>query len=166
MEILMKRLIFLFFALLVIPFVSVRPQNSIQLLVMQDLNSLDLGSLLMTNDLSGQPRIFQLVIQTQPAGRQIYIAGKVNWQKDQSSPFQELVHFKTKPFSAHSLFNDEIGNSDIRIDNSDGDKNLGKDLAAKGKPTGIIEITISMFSESGIPLCDATTQRNTAFGKH
>jgi hypothetical protein len=138
----------LWLILLLIPLVSVLPQNSIQLIVTPGLGSLDLGTFLMSNNLSGQPRIFQLIISTQPEGRNVFLKGEVDWKQNESANSQKVFDFQTKVFKARSLTNDEIGNSDIQLESINGDQSLAREIASRGKPSGVFYISISMFSEN------------------
>ncbi len=148
----MKRLKPFLFVIFFLSLLPLKAQNIINLQFLQDLNSIDLGAFLISNDLSGQPRIFQVIIQ--PPDKLVFVRGKVDWKKDQTSAAQELFNFKTKVFRSRTFFNDELGSSDIRVDDVDGNKDLARDLVEKGKPTGIFGITLRLFDERGSFLAD------------
>lgn len=120
--------------------------------ILQDLSSLDPGAFLMANNVSGQPRIFHVTIITNRP--RVIIEGRVDWKQSLSSSYKQLLTFKTFPFTPRSFFNDELGSADIRIDQVNGDKDLGTELVTRGKPSGVLGITLRMFDESGVPLDD------------
>ncbi|MBX3007430.1 MAG: hypothetical protein KF816_05295 [Melioribacteraceae bacterium] len=141
----MKRIrIFLFAAILLIG-ADIFPQHVIKLDVMQDISSLDPGAFLLNNNLSGQPRIFFVSIITDKP--KVKIRGRVDWQESYNSSAAELLNFTTEVFSPKNFFNDQLGSMDISLKDVSGDEKRGKDLAARGKPTGIFTITLQMYDE-------------------
>ncbi len=154
------RRILLFFALIIILFSSftLRAQSSIVLNVFPGLNSIDFAAFTFTNNLNGAPRIFQVDIHTSPAGKRVVISGKIDWKQDDNSGFIQLVNFTTLPFTARSFYNDEIGNSDIKIDKVDGNKDLAKQNVEKGKPTGIYSISLNLLDDKGNYLSSTSQQ--------
>ncbi|MCX6171073.1 MAG: hypothetical protein NTX65_17195 [Ignavibacteriales bacterium] len=121
------------------------PQISLE--VFQDLSTVDLGAFLISNDLSGQPRIFQITII--PEGKNVVVQGQVNWKMDLTSGFREIFNFKTKVFKARSFTNADVGNSDIQLQSVNGDKTLAEELAKRGKPTGVIRISLQLYDDRG-----------------
>lgn len=119
----------------------------INLEVFQDLSTVDLGAFLISNNLSSQPRIFQITII--PEGKNVVVQGQVNWKKDLSSGFREIFNFKTKVFKARSFTNADVGNTEIQLESVNGDKTLAEELAKRGKPTGVIRITLQLFDDHG-----------------
>ncbi|MEW6702680.1 MAG: hypothetical protein AB1298_08160, partial [Bacteroidota bacterium] len=73
----------------------------IELLVFQDLSTIDFAAFAFTNNLNGAPRIFQVVIS--PEGKNVVVQGKIDWKRDETTDFVELVNFKTEPFKARSF---------------------------------------------------------------
>lgn len=142
-----------FSTLLLIPFLFfpffIRAQNSIQLITIGDLSSIDLGAIMMANGLTGQPRFFQLVMNTQPIGRNVYLSGTIDWKENLNSQYRQVANFKSTIFSSRNIFSDELGSSNVKFDKIDGDKDLVKQITEIGKPKGAIKIYISMFSENG-----------------
>lgn len=130
---------------------SAQTQN-ISFEILQDLSSLDPGAFLITNNVSGQPRIFHVTIITNRS--KIYIEGRVDWKQSLSSSYKQLLTFRTFPFTPRSFFNDELGFADIKIDQVNGDKDLGTELVTRGKPSGVLGITLRMFDERGVFLDD------------
>lgn len=145
----MKRFSLLFFPILFFINISIVAQNSIQLLIIGDISSIDLGAIYMSNGLNGQPRFFQLLMNTQPNGKKVFLEGKIDWKENINSEFKELASFKTNIFTSRNLFSDELGNNEIKFEKLEGDKELFKKMAEIGKPSGFLSISISMFSENG-----------------
>lgn len=145
----MKRFSILFISALILINITIKGQNSIQLVTIGDLTSINIGSLILANNLDGQPRIFQLIMNTNPIGRKVFLTGKIDWKENLNTSFKELARFTTNTFSARNIFSDEFGSSEIRLLNIEGDKDIYKKLIELNKPSGIIGISISMFSESG-----------------
>ena len=142
----MKKLRTLWLFCILLPITSIYSQDNMILSVIGDVASLDLGSFMMANSISGQPRIFQLVIPTKYEGQDVFIKGRVDWKQNLNSSYQNIFEFQTKIFKARSMFNDEIGNSDISIDDIHGNETLARDIASKGKPSGEFQIYMQMFS--------------------
>lgn len=136
---------------------SAQTQN-ISFEILQDLSSLDPGAFLITNNVSGQPRIFHVTIITDRP--KVIIEGRVDWKQSLSSSYKQLLTFKTFSFTPRSFFNDELGFADIKIDRVDGDKDLGKELVTRGKPTGVLRIFLKMFDERGNFLADNSSSNN------
>lgn len=150
----MKRFFFVLIAAFIfLPF-NIKAQNTISLDLLQDLSSIDPGTFIFTNNLSGQPTIFRVTIITNPVGKKVIVEGRVDWKENFLTSYKRLVYFQTEPFVGRSFTNDEIGNSDIKIKTVEGDKDLGKDLATRGKPVGVFGITLRMFDERGVFLGD------------
>jgi len=150
----MKRIFpFLTLAVILLTSLSLRAQTpKIDLIVFQDLNTIDFAAFAFTNNLNGAPRIFQVVIT--PEGRNVVVVGKIDWKQDERTGFAELVHFTTEPFQSRSFYNDELGNSNLRIASVDGNKDLAKKNVDKGKPTGVYGITLQLFDDRGNFLSD------------
>ncbi len=145
----MKRFSILFISALILINITLKAQNSIQLVTIGDLSSINIGSLILANNLDGQPRFFQLIMNTNPVGRKVFLTGKIDWKENLNTPFKELARFTTNTFSARNIFSDEFGSSEISLLNIEGDKDIYHRLIELNKPTGILGISISMFSESG-----------------
>ncbi|TSA26587.1 MAG: hypothetical protein D4R68_07075 [Ignavibacteriales bacterium] len=136
---------------------SAQTQN-ISFEILQDLSSLDPGAFLITNNVSGQPRIFHVTITTNRS--KIIIEGRVDWKQSLSSSYKQLLTFKTFSFTPRSFFNDELGSADIKIDQVNGDKDLGTDLVTRGKPTGVLRIVLRMLDDRGNFLADNSNSNN------
>jgi len=115
---------------------------TIQLVIFPQLNNIDFAAFSFTNGLSGAPRIFQVIIT--PVGKKIYVYGEIDWKKDESTGFTKLADFTTVPFISRSFYNDEIGNSDIKIASSNVISSVRNDIFSRGKPTGVYQINLSM----------------------
>ncbi|MCL6098862.1 MAG: hypothetical protein M1391_09840, partial [Bacteroidetes bacterium] len=144
----MRRIIATFVTFLfLLPLTSFQAQPyKIDLIVFQDLNTIDFAAFSFANNLRGAPRIFQVVIT--PEGQDVIVQGEVDWQRDENSGSDRLVTFTTEKFRARSFFNDEIGTSDIRFATVDGNKSLAEDLLKKGKPTGKFTINLELLDSN------------------
>ena len=140
---------------------NLRAQSSITLNTFLGLNSIDFAAFTYTNNLSGAPRIFQVGILTPSSVKKVVISGRIDWQQDVNSGFATLVSFTTQPFTPRSFYNDELGNSDIKINQVNGNQDLAKQNVEKGKPTGIYLITLNLLDDKGTPL--ANTSRSLSF---
>ncbi len=137
---------------------SAQTQN-ISFEILQDLSSLDPGAFLITNNVSGQPRIFHVTIITNRP--KVIIEGRVGWAQSLGSTPQQLLTFRTFPFTPRSFFNDEFGSADIKIDQVNWNKDLGTELVKRGKPTGVLSIILTMFDDRGNFLADNRNSDNT-----
>jgi hypothetical protein len=151
----MKRTYFLFFILTAILSFNLKAQTpKIDLVFLTDLSSLDLSAFALEKNLSNQQKIFQVIIQ--PEGTNAYIEGKVDWQENLTSSSREVVNFRTKIFTTRSFFSDELGTAnDLLLEDKTVDNNLLEDIIRRGKLTGIIRITLRLFSENGQFLSDS-----------
>ncbi len=145
----MKRTHFLVFILMAILTINLKAQTpSINLQFLTDLSSLDLSAFALERNLSNQQKIFQVLIQ--PEGISAYIEGKVDWQENMNSSPREVVSFQTKIFQTRNFFSDELGTAnDLLLDSRTVDNSLLDELIRKGKLTGVIKITLRLFSENG-----------------
>jgi hypothetical protein len=143
MEEVMKKIIS-FFIFIFISFHSLIAQTpTIQLETFTGLNTIDFAAFAFTNGLSGAPRIFHVIIT--PVGRNIIVKGQIDWKKDETTGFTELADFTTVPFISRNFYNDEIGNSEIKIASSNVVSSVRDDIFSRGKPTGVYQITLNML---------------------
>lgn len=151
----MKRIYLLFFILMALLTINLKAQTpTIDLVFLTDLSSLDLSAFALERNLSNQQKIFQVLIQ--PEGVNAYIEGKVDWQESFTSGSREVVNFQTKIFRTRSFFSDELGTAnDLLLEDKTIDNNLLEDIIKRGKLTGIIRITLRLFSENGQFLDDS-----------
>ncbi len=145
----MKRTRLIVFILMAILASNLKAQTPrIDLVFLTDLSSLDLSAFALERNLSNQQKIFQVLIQ--PEGINAYIEGKVDWQENMNSSPREVVSFQTKIFQTRNFFSDELGTAnDLLLDSRTVDNNLLDELIRKGKLTGVIKITLRLFSENG-----------------
>lgn len=141
----MKRIRMFLFAVVMLISADIFPQHVIKLDVMRDISSLDPGAFLLNNNLSGQPRIFFVSIITDKP--KVKVRGRVDWQESYNSSAAELLNFTTNLFTPQNFFNDQLGSMDISLDQVSGDEQKGKDLATRGKPTGIFAITLQLYDQ-------------------
>lgn len=145
----LTKLIFPLFILLL----WVKPVNAqfteFRLSVFEPLPIVELGVFFNSNSLSGQPRVFQIDIA--PQGLDVYMEGTFRWKENPSSPFVQVAKFKTTTFSSRTFFNNDIGNSDIRIESSETDESQITKLREYGKPVGEVEVVMELFTAAGTP---------------
>lgn len=151
----MKRASYLFVLLFLLFSTNLKAQSAtIDLQFLTDLSSLDLSAFALERNLSNQQKIFQVIIN--PSGVNAYIDGKVEWQENFNSSAQEVVSFQTKIFKTRIFFSDELGSAnDLLLDDKTVDNNLIEDIIKRGKLTGVIKITLRLFSENGQFLDDS-----------
>ena len=158
----MRRIIATFVTFLILlPLTSFQAQPyKIDLIVFQNLNTVDFAAFSFANGLRGAPRIFQAVIT--PEGGDVIVQGEVDWQRDENSVSDRLVTFTTNKFRARSFFNDEIGTSDIRIASVDENKDLTEEMIKKGNPTGNFTINLELL-DSNSNLLDRSDPKELFF---
>ncbi|MFA7227964.1 MAG: hypothetical protein WC061_02930, partial [Melioribacteraceae bacterium] len=145
---------------------TMRAQSSINLTILPGLNSIDFAAFTFTNNLTGSPRIFQIDIITSPPGKRVKIGGNLSWKKDDRSGYVPIINnFITVPFSISSgtrtIFNDELGNTDIKIDDVDGNKDVAEEIVKIGKPVGVYLINLILYDEMNVEL--SRTSRDITF---
>ncbi len=125
-------------------------QFNVDLIVFEPLPEIDFAAFASVNDLAGAPRISQVTMN--PQGQTVVATVGIDWKKPGESSFRYLFSFTTEPFSARSFFNNEVGNSDIRIDDSDANDDLTDELLKIGKPNGSFIITVIIKDENNVEL--------------
>ncbi|MGD8778257.1 MAG: hypothetical protein PVH88_04770 [Ignavibacteria bacterium] len=135
--------------------VSKAQDVSVDLIVFEPLPEIEFAAFAAANNLSGQPRVFQVVLN--PAGQIVSLHFAVEWKKIGESSFQRFFSFETEPFIARNFYNDEIGSTDIRVKDTESNSDLTEENLEKGKPTGAYKISVSVFDENG-SLLDSDVQ--------
>lgn len=149
----MKKIFFPFLVLLLLyGFVDnqfAQNQNvTVDLVVFEPLPEIDLAAFIVNDDISGAPRIMQLIIN--PSGVQVIVDFEISWNGGSGSSFSPVVWATTKPFSSRSFSNDEISDlPDIDIEDSDSDGDLLDELRQLGNPSGAFQISVSVSSPDG-----------------
>lgn len=143
----MRRIIMTLVSLLfLLPFTSFRAQQDrIDLVVFKDLTTTDFAAFMFTNNVTA-PRIFHVLITSQQ--QKVVVRGEIFWQGNENPSPQKLVTFTTVKFKPRSFFNDEIGNSEIDIETSDGNKSLAEDIIKKGMPAGRFTIYLNLLDNN------------------
>lgn len=140
----MKLKVFLIFSI----FLSIASaQSNINLVVFPSLSSIDFPSLIPSNELQNNVRVF--CVEISPQGQQVVVKGLFEWQKVGSNSFVELGNFATNPFSSRNFCNEELGSVDISIKNFNSDKNLLDENLRIGVPSGIYRITVMLYDSDG-----------------
>lgn len=115
--------------------------------IFQELSAVDLSAFDFENLGADQPRIMQIVIN--PSGVEVYLEGSIAWKKDESSSFQTVGTFKTRPFLSRTIYNDEFNKTDIELERTDYNSSITNDILKKGKPSGIFVINFFLYSSTG-----------------
>ncbi len=123
----------------------IKAQNpSIQLNILTDLSAIDFAAFAIEENLSNQPRIMQVIIE--PQGIDVIVNGNIVWRKDPNSTPLKVVEFTTQVFKSRTFSNDEFDVSDIEIETIDYNSDVVKEILKIGKPTGIFNIQLNLYS--------------------
>lgn len=113
--------------------------------VFDPLPEVSFAAFLTNPFIPGTPRIFQVILT--PQGEDVIVVGTINWRKPGEGRFRYLLDFKTKPFKSRNFYNDQINSDpDLRIDDSDYDKDLVSENLRFGKPTGLYNLIIQVYN--------------------
>ncbi len=123
---------------------------TVDLVIFTPLPEIEFAAFAAVNDLSGQPRVFQVILN--PPGQTVFLRVNVEWKRIGDNNFQSFFSFETEPFTARSFYNDEIGVTEIEVKDTDSNSDLTQENLDKGKPTGSYKVSVSVFDESGNPL--------------
>lgn len=152
----MKLKVFLIFILI---FFKVPAQSSINIVVFPSLRNIDFTSIIPSNELQNNVRIF--CVEISPQGQEVYIKGLFEWQKVGSNSFVELGNFETKNFTARDFCNDELGSQDISIKKFSSKRNLIDENIRIGVPSGVYRITLNLFDSNSQTLLAQDTEELT-----
>lgn len=147
-------LIFLFFS-----------QNSfsqvatIDLQIFEPLPQVDLGSIIVQNNLNGAPKVFY--VQISPPGIEVFVRGAILWNKNDGGGFKTLFTFETEKFISKSFYSDELGSSNLKVHGDAPNSSLTEDLISRGKPTGTFRFSLSLFNSGGSQL--SQTSKDVTF---
>ncbi len=126
-------------------FISSAQSYSVDLQV-ANVAEMDFAPFILSNDLSGAPRIFSVTIS--PEEGNVRVRGEVFWKQNENSDFEWLLTFRTKLFTARSFFNTDLGNS-IPLGRNNSDSELIEQNRKRGKPTGQYRIDLYLLDENG-----------------
>lgn len=156
----MKKVFFLFSVLiLALSINAIKAQDvSVDLVVFEPLPVIDFAAFAVANNLSGAPRIIQISIS--PQGQTVIVTGQIDWKRPDSGQYELLFSFETYPFTSRTIFNDDIGNTDIKIKSTESNKQATDDNLKKGKPTGSYRLSISVHDADGRFLDSDTEELN------
>lgn len=141
----MKKFYFLLLLFLSTLQVTVKGQiTQFELSLFENYTAAELSTFLISNALTGQPRIFY--IQIAPNNIDVFLEGEILWKENSNSAHEKLVSFKTKSFGSRSFFNDEIGTTEILIADSDVNKPaLDRNRQVYGKPVGEYLMNVKLY---------------------
>ncbi|NOX17739.1 MAG: hypothetical protein GXO87_05590 [Chlorobi bacterium] len=146
----MRKILFLLGALSVFLFAFNKPieaQYTVNIQVFDPLPEIDWAAFIYANNLEGMPRIMRVTIN--PKGDLIKFQGRVQWKKNDGVAFQDMLTFTTEPFLARDFYNDEIGNSEIRVENVETNSDLISENVQLGRPAGSYRIIGSVLTPEG-----------------
>jgi len=150
----MKKVFILFsFLILAITINTTKAQDiTVDLVVFEPLPVIDFAAFAVANNLSGAPRIIQISIL--PQGQIVTVEGSIDWKRPESGQYENLFSFESYPFTSRTIFNDDIGNTDIKIKSSSSNKSAAEDNIKKGKPTGSYRLSIVVRDANGRTVSD------------
>jgi len=143
----MKLKLFLFFLLFVI---TASPQNSINLIVFPQLVNTDFSSLIPSNELQNNVRVF--CIEISPQAIPVVVKGVFEWRKVNSNDFLELGNFETRPFVSRNFCNEELGGFEISLKSFNSNSDLLNENLRIGVPSGAYRITVMLYDQTGTNL--------------
>ena len=121
------------------------------------ITEMDLGSLLVENNIQGARPFFS--VQITPAGQNVYVKGEVKWDKKDGRGFQSMFTFQTEPFISRNFLSSELGSSGLRIaPGSQFNSTLTKELVERGKPTGSFQFILQLYSANGTYLSQSSQE--------
>jgi hypothetical protein len=133
--------------------------GSISLQIFEPLPEIDLGSMVIQNNLQGAPKIFLVMIS--PANLNVYVEGIISWDRQNGTGFRQVYYFKTLQFKAKNFYSDELGSSGLSLLVSEAKSDITKEILEIGKLTGVLRLTLILHSASGAQL--AQTSKDIAF---
>lgn len=125
----------------------VEAQYTVNIQVFDPLPEIDWAAFIYANNLEGMPRMMLVTIH--PKGDLIKFQGRLQWQRNEGESFQNMLVFTTEPFIARDFYNDEIGNSEIRIESTDPNSDLISENVRLGRPSGNYRIIGSVLTPEG-----------------
>lgn len=151
-------ILFTFLLIFILDINSLKAQTAtITLNIFGDLSTIDFAAFAVEQNLENQPRMLQVIIN--PPGMEVIVEGIFFWLRDRTTGFQQVGWFKTKPFTARTFYNDEIGKiNDIELEESSYNSNLTNEILEKGKPSGIFQIKFNLYDKQGRYLSSAEEQ--------
>lgn len=127
---------------------------TINLQIFTPLPQIDLGSVIIQNNLTGIPKVFY--VQISPAGRNVYVHGTISWNNNDGKGFRQVFDFTTAKFVSKSFYSDELGTAGIRIASSNSNSDVTKEILDKGKPTGTYRFQLQLLDETMHQLSQAS----------
>ena len=132
---------------------------TIDLQIFEPLPQVDLGSIIVQNNLNGAPKVFY--VQINPSGLTVFVRGAILWNKNDGGGFRTLFTFETDRFVSRSFYSDELGTSGLKVHGEAPSSSLTEDLISRGKPTGTFRFSLTLFNAGGIQL--SQTSKDVSF---
>lgn len=120
---------------------------TIDLQIFEPLPQIDIGSILIQNNLQGVPKVFY--VQINPPGISVSVNGVIYWDRKEGRGFEKLFEFTTSRFQSRSFYSDELGASGISILNSSSVSSLTEELMNRGMPTGTFKFALNLLNADG-----------------
>lgn len=139
----MKKEFMLIALFLLLPTVIFSQPFTVDIKTDQSIVELDLGSLVVSNNLRGAPRIFAVYIT--PDGQEVKLKGYIFWQKSVDEDFELIFSYQTAPFTSRTIFNTDLGNG-VEIEKTERyNDDLIDELRRRNKPTGTLRFTVQLL---------------------
>lgn len=140
-----SRIVNLFVLIVLFASASLWGQNvTVQVNAFEPLPEVSFSAFLTNPYLRGTPRILQVLMT--PHGKMVKVYGTVEWRRVNSSSFNRLFTFTTKPFFSRNFYNDDLSSVEgIEIEESS-NSSLYKEALKEGKPTGTYRIKIEVIT--------------------
>lgn len=140
-----KKIVFLVPLLFLILTFRANPQiSSFDLILYDNITTIDFGNLAFINGLASTQSIFY--VEMAPQGVPVRLQGKIEWQRTIDARNRELfVNFRTNTFASRNFYNTDLGGSDIQMDYYNVTQSVVSDLIALGRPSGIFWITLEVI---------------------
>jgi hypothetical protein len=132
---------------------------SISLQIFEPLPEIDLGSMIIQNNLQGAPKVFLVMIS--PANLDVYVEGVIYWDRQNGTGFRQVYNFRTSQFKSKNFYSDELGASGLSLTVSEAKSDITKEILDIGKLTGIVRLTLILHSANGAQL--AQTSKDVTF---
>jgi len=129
--------------------INILAQPRVILTVDESLSTLDLGSIIVNNNLSGAPQFFCVEVIPVNSNNLVTMEGKFEWQSPESNIYELVGSFITQPFTARRICNNQIGQNDIRLQSWESNSDIIAETRRRGKLTGRYRLSVRA-SENGV----------------
>lgn len=131
---------------------------TINLQIFEPLPEIDLGSMIIQNNLQGAPKIF--LVSIAPANLDVFVRGVILWDRQNGTGLRQVYEFETKPFKSRNFYSDELGTSGLKLGPNSANSDVTKEILEIGKPTGMLRLELSLYNLNGTLLSQTTKDIN------